>query len=366
MPGPEHPPSPDYVPGPEHPPSPVYVPEPKYPEYLVPSGDEAPMEDQPLPDDASSTALSPGYVADSDPEEDPEEDHVDYPADGGDGDDESSSSSDDDDDDDDDEDDEASEDEDDDEGEEGHIAPADSSAIPIVDPIPSAGDTEAFETDESAPTPPSPRSPQIVVPLSKTRLRRARKTVRPQTPIPFPSEAEVARLLSLPTPPPSPLTPLSYPLPQIPSPPLPVSSPSLPLPSPTIDSPTYAEAPLGYRAAEIRMRAASPPLLLPSTSHRTDIPEVEMPPPKRACFTTFAFGFKVGDSSTAAGRQPEPTLEADLRRDKVREMGYGVTDTWDEIVEAMQEIAPTTLEGVNQRVTELATTVRQDTDECYV
>ncbi|GKB29583.1 hypothetical protein Tco_0868984 [Tanacetum coccineum] len=46
-------------------------------------------------------------------------------------------------------------------------------------------------------------------------------------------------------------------------------------------------------------------------------------------------------------------------------MGYGITDTWDEIVEAMLEIAPTTLEGVNQKVTELATTVRQDTDEFY-
>ncbi|GKC15172.1 hypothetical protein Tco_1011954 [Tanacetum coccineum] len=35
------------------------------------------------------------------------------------------------------------------------------------------------------------------------------------------------------------------------------------------------------------------------------------------------------------------------------------------MVEAMQEIAPTTLEGVNQRVTELVTTVKQDTDEVY-
>ncbi|GJS41960.1 hypothetical protein Tco_0567003 [Tanacetum coccineum] len=35
------------------------------------------------------------------------------------------------------------------------------------------------------------------------------------------------------------------------------------------------------------------------------------------------------------------------------------------MVEAMQEIAPTTLEGVNQRVTDLVTTVRQDTDEIY-
>ncbi|GKG55122.1 hypothetical protein Tco_0563109, partial [Tanacetum coccineum] len=76
---------------PEHPPSPVevpYVPKPEYLEYLVPSDDEPPMEDQPLPADASPVALSPSYVADSDPEEDPEEDfeedHADYHADGGD------------------------------------------------------------------------------------------------------------------------------------------------------------------------------------------------------------------------------------------------------------------------------------------
>ncbi|GJX57883.1 putative reverse transcriptase domain-containing protein [Tanacetum coccineum] len=103
VPGPEHPPSPDYVPGPEHPPSPVevpYVPEPEYPEYLAPSDVEAPLEEQPLPAEASPTALSPGYVADSDPdkdpEEDPKEDHADYPANGGDGDDEPSDDDDDD------------------------------------------------------------------------------------------------------------------------------------------------------------------------------------------------------------------------------------------------------------------------------
>ncbi|GKB52653.1 hypothetical protein Tco_0903406 [Tanacetum coccineum] len=132
VPGPEHPPSPDYVPGPEHPPSPV-------------------EEDQPLPADASPVALSPGYVADSDPEEDPEEDHADYPADGGD--DDEPSDDDDNDNDTDDEDEDLFEDDNDDEEEEEHLAPADSPVIPIVDPIPLAGDTEAFETDEAAPTP---------------------------------------------------------------------------------------------------------------------------------------------------------------------------------------------------------------------
>ncbi|GKF31915.1 hypothetical protein Tco_0101713, partial [Tanacetum coccineum] len=156
VPGPEHPPSPDYVSGPEHPPSPI----------------------EPLPADALPTILSPGYVSDSDPDkdpkEDPEEDHTDYSANGGDGDDEPS---DDDDDDDDinDEDEEPFEDGDDDEEEEEHLALADSSVIPVVDLVPSVGDTVAFETDESAPT---PRSPQIRVPFAQTPLRRVRKTVR--------------------------------------------------------------------------------------------------------------------------------------------------------------------------------------------
>nr|GEX87163.1 reverse transcriptase domain-containing protein [Tanacetum cinerariifolium] len=60
------------------------------------------MGDQPLPADASPTALSPGYVVDSDPkkdEKDPEEDPAYYPADRGDNDDDESSNDDEDDDD---------------------------------------------------------------------------------------------------------------------------------------------------------------------------------------------------------------------------------------------------------------------------
>ncbi|GJW44571.1 putative reverse transcriptase domain-containing protein [Tanacetum coccineum] len=336
----EHPPSPDYVPGPEHPPSPVeipYIPEPEYPEYLVPLEDEAPMEDQPLPANASPAALSPGYVPDSDLEEDPEEDseeeHADYPADGGDRDDEPS---DDDSDDDTDDDEEPFEDEDDDEEEEEHLAPTDSSAAPVADPVPSAGDTEAFKTDESAPT---PRSPQTIVPFAQTRLRRARKTVRLEPPMSASMEACIADHATY-----QPTHNFFYITQPPPQPPiLPVASSPLPLPSPLTTSPTDAGAPLGYRVAGIRMRvaAASPPLLLPSTSHKTDVLEAKMPPRKRACFTTPAPGFKIGESSAAgAARQPGPTPEA---------------DAWDEIVEAMMEIAPTTLEGVDQRVTELDT-----------
>ncbi|GJZ74719.1 hypothetical protein Tco_0639184 [Tanacetum coccineum] len=60
------------------------------------------MKDQPLPANASPTALSPGYIADSNPEEDeedPEEDPTDHHVDGGDKDDNKSSDDDEDDDD---------------------------------------------------------------------------------------------------------------------------------------------------------------------------------------------------------------------------------------------------------------------------
>nr|GEV75130.1 hypothetical protein [Tanacetum cinerariifolium] len=253
VPGPEHPPSPDYMPDHEHPPSPIEVPyvlEPEYPEYLVPSNAEAPLEDQPLPADASPTAVSLDYVANFDLNEDPDEDPrrimpTILLMEGME--------------------------------EEEHLAPADSSDVPVVDLIPSTRDTEAFETDELEP------------PMSASM------------------EAHIVEHAAAPTPP------------------LNVSSPPLPLPIPLTTSPTNAGAPLGYRAAGIRMRA-----LLLLTSPRTDIPEAEMPPPKRACFITLA-----------------PGLE-------------------DEIVEAMMEIAPATLEGVKQRVTKLTTTVRQDTKEFQV
>nr|GEW49090.1 uncharacterized mitochondrial protein AtMg00810-like [Tanacetum cinerariifolium] len=62
---------------------------------------EAPIEDQPLPTNASPTALLLGYINDSNPEEDeedPEEDPIDYPTNGGDNDDIESSDDDNDDD----------------------------------------------------------------------------------------------------------------------------------------------------------------------------------------------------------------------------------------------------------------------------
>ncbi|GKB68861.1 hypothetical protein Tco_0930273 [Tanacetum coccineum] len=286
-------PSPDYVPGPEHLPSPVevpYIPEPEYPEYLVPSDDEAPMKYQPLPTDASPISLSPGYVADSDLEEDPEEnskeDHVDYPADGGDDDDEPS---DDDDDDDDDTDEEPFEDEE----EEEHLASVDSPAAPVIDPVPSAKDTEAFETDEAAPTHmPSPRR------------HTTRMSIRPQTPVPLPFEAE------------------------IPSPPLPPPPSSLHLPP---HVPTSLPLPLSL------LPPISALLFIPPVNHREDTSEAKLPPRKRLCLTALTSRYEVGESSTAS---PRPTgghganygfigtVDAEVRRQRAEKVGYGIMDVW--------------------------------------
>ncbi|GJR49132.1 putative reverse transcriptase domain-containing protein [Tanacetum coccineum] len=190
--------------------------------------------------------------------------------------------------------------------------------------------------------------------------------IRCQTPIPFPFKAEVDRILAIPTLPPSPITPLSSPLPQIPSPPFLV-------PSPPTTSPTYTKAPLGYRAARIRLRTASPPplplssplplpppiilprhrasmvlmraatpstyilaprsrtpplgtppilpiplptsllhLLLPSTDRRADVPDAVLPPQKRS-----TGGFKADYGFVG-------TLDAEIRHDPDREDTYEI------------------------------------------
>ncbi|GKG23148.1 hypothetical protein Tco_0388451, partial [Tanacetum coccineum] len=147
-------------------------------------------------------------------------------------------------------------------------------------------------------------------------------------------------LLALTTPPPSPLTPLSSPLPQIPSPPLPqIPSPPLPIPSPPPNSPTHIE-----------------------------IPECCLPLWKRVRFASLTPSHEVGESSAAsAARQDRLAIARDdpysiARGDLYgfidivdvapghpmsRELDYGITDTWDDLVGAIDEIAPTTLEGVN-------------------
>nr|GFB75252.1 hypothetical protein [Tanacetum cinerariifolium] len=131
------------------------------------------------------------------------------------------------------------------------------------------------------------------------------------------------------------------PLPSILSPPSPVLSPTPP-PSPIRS--------LGYRAAMIRLRdeaasTSSPPLQIPSASRREDRPEVTLPPQKRL---DIALGprYEVGESSFAAAAKPAggfradygfvATVDREIMYDPQREVGYGITDSWDEIVETLQ------------------------------
>ncbi|GKF57891.1 hypothetical protein Tco_0171428, partial [Tanacetum coccineum] len=179
------PPSPDYVPGPEYPPSPEFVPEPVYLEFMPPEDDILPAKEK----------LLPAVEGD---DEDPDEDPADYTADGGDDDDDEDESSDDDEDDND-------FDIEEDEEEEEHLTPVDSTtvAFPAVEHAPSAEETQPFMTDEYVATPPPHPAYSVT----------ARIYIRPQTPVSLPLDTEVSRLLAIPTPPPSPLSPWSSPLP---------------------------------------------------------------------------------------------------------------------------------------------------------
>ncbi|GKC74025.1 hypothetical protein Tco_1119908 [Tanacetum coccineum] len=323
----------------------------------MPQEDEVfPDEEQPLPIAALPTAQSPDYVPESDPEadpeedddEDPEEDHVDYPADGGDdGDDEDKPS--------DDDEDEEVDIEADNEEEEEHPAPADSAvaALPAADQAPSAEETEPFKTDKSTATPP---------PYPAYRVT-ARISIPNPVPTPVWSDAEVARLLAIYTPPSSPLSPWSSPLPQIPSPPLPpIPSPSLPV-SPPLPVPIPTAPSSG-----------TPPLHLLSTDNRDDRPEVILPPRKTL---GIALGprYKIRESSSAAARPARglradygfvATMDREIRGDLERDVGYGITNSWDEIVKTMQGTPVVTdVTELSHRMTEFETRVRQDTDEVY-
>ncbi|GJU30608.1 hypothetical protein Tco_1174197 [Tanacetum coccineum] len=105
------------------------------------------------------------------------------------------------------------------EEEEDDLPASAASTLARADPASPSEETGPFEEDEVAPIPPSPISTHYIIPLSQTRLRRARKLARPQTPLPPSIDAHIQEWLAAPTPPslpPSPLSPLSSPLSNIP------------------------------------------------------------------------------------------------------------------------------------------------------
>ncbi|GJW79846.1 hypothetical protein Tco_0143821 [Tanacetum coccineum] len=334
---------------------PDFVPEPVYPEYM-PLEDEHvfPAEEQPLPPVDSPTEESPGYVSESDPEEDPEEYEedesedgpADYPVNGGD------------------DEDEDDEDDDEDEGEEEHLAPTDSDVV--------------APTEEHV-SPPEGTEPVIPLSSTDTCTVGARITVRLQTSISLPPEAEVERLLAMTTPSPSPPISLSPPsagerLARCMAPPAHPSPPPVPSPLPPASGcPTQVQT-LRIASTQALINAViaafpSPSLPPLPVDRRDDVPESEMPPRKRLCLSTLGSRYEIGESSTARGRGTDygfvSTVDVEARRQGIRDVGYGIRDTWVDPAEAVPEIAPVTLGEVSTRVVELAELHEHDTQDLY-
>ncbi|GKG25675.1 hypothetical protein Tco_0398821, partial [Tanacetum coccineum] len=55
------------------------------------------------------------------------------------------------------------------------------------------------------------------------------------------------------------------------------------------------------------------------------------------------------------------TMDAEIRRRRAKEVGYGIRDVWVDPTEAVEEVAPTSLEGVNDSVTDLVAVQEHDT-----
>nr|GEX96660.1 hypothetical protein [Tanacetum cinerariifolium] len=303
-------------------------------------------EEQPLPHVVSPTVEPPEYVDESDPKEDPEEYEdeetedgpVDYPIDeGDDGDDDDSDSSRDDADD--------EEDDEEEDEEEEHLALADSAIVIPIDELVS---------------PPEGTEPVIPPPSIDTTTTGARITVRLQAAISFPSEAEVERLLAMPTPSPSPLTLLSPPsagerLARCTTPTACPSPPHVPSPLlPSFGCPTQSQT---LRLASTQalidtvIAAIPSPPLPPPVDRRDDVPEIEMPPRKRLCLSTLGSRYEIVESSTARPTKDRgmdygfvSTLDVEARRRGIGEVGYGIRDTWVDPAETIPEIAPMTVE----------------------
>ncbi|GJX00515.1 putative reverse transcriptase domain-containing protein [Tanacetum coccineum] len=211
---------------------------------------------------------------------------------------------------------------------------------------------DADDEDEDEDEEEHPASADSIPPVHRMT---ARISIQDEPSISLPPREEVERLLALTTPPPSPLTPLSSLLPQIPSPLLPASPPVPVLPA-------------------LPLPTSSPPLQLLSSDRRADRPEITLPPRKRLGID-LGLRCEVGESSADAAARPiggcradygfVDTVDAEISRRRAEEVGYGIRDAWVDPRDTTEEVALTTLEGVNTRVTELAAVQEQDTQDIY-
>ncbi|GJT21009.1 hypothetical protein Tco_0890946 [Tanacetum coccineum] len=334
------PPSSDYVSYPKKPEqaplSPEFVPEPVYPEFMPPEDED---------------------------EEDPEEDPIDYPTDGRDDDDDDDELSDND------EDDDVDVEEDkDEEEEEEHPASADSIPPPVHRV------TARMSIRDEPPTPF----------WSEVEIARLHAILSPPSSPLSPWSSQLPQIPSPPLPASSPVLVSPPPLPASPTYLLgfraamiwqrvesPSTSHSLPLPLPIILSHIMAYVAM-IRAAEpstyilaprsetppsdtplsgtppllpIPLPTPSPHMLFSSTVYRVGVAEVTLPPWKRLCIA-LGMRYKVGKSSSAPTARPTrgfrsdyyfvATFNDEIRRDPERYIGYGITNTWDDMVEDLQ------------------------------
>ncbi|GJV38557.1 hypothetical protein Tco_1411034 [Tanacetum coccineum] len=166
-----------------------------------------------------------------------------------------------------------------------------------------------------------------------------------KTSISLPPEAEVERLLAMTTP--------------SPSPPISLSPPSV---GERLARITSTQSLIDVVIAALPSPPLPPSLYIPPPiDHRDEIPKPEQPPRKRLCLSTLGSQYEVGESSTARptrGRGIDywfvSMVDAEERRQRIRDVRYSIRDTWVDPAEAVPEIAPMTVGEVNTKVTELA------------
>ncbi|GKB27676.1 hypothetical protein Tco_0867077 [Tanacetum coccineum] len=110
----------------------------------------------------------------------------------------------------------------------------------------------------------------------------------------------------------------------------------------------------------------------PPVDRKDDIPESEQPPRKWLYLSTLGSRYEVRESSTTRPTRGcgidygfVSTVDAEERRQGIRDVGYGIRDIWLDLAEAVPEIAPMTVGEVDTRVTELAELHEHDTQDLY-
>nr|GEU65049.1 putative reverse transcriptase domain-containing protein [Tanacetum cinerariifolium] len=216
---------------------------------------------------------------------------------------------------------EEEEEDEDEEEEEEHIASADSTTvIPVVELVSSPEGTE----------------PVLPPPSIDITTTGARISVRLQASVSLPSTIDRLARLTDPSVHPSPLL----------------------LPSSGCLTQTQA---LRITSTQALTDAATTALPSSSVDRRDEILESERPPRKRSCLFSIGSRYEAGESSTTRPTGGQwtnygfvSTVDIEARQHGIRDVGYGIRDTWIDPAEAVLAIAPTTVKEVNTRVVELA------------